>query len=222
MAFRADEAAQDGYQQARRALVWSPGVESAQRELADRALEDLIDAHGPVVRGYPTWHPLVPQFDPRLPVTFPSDRCGYEGLDHTVFFAHAFVSCPYDDGVALIKSVEAMKDHPFASISAERLDVPFYNSATTTILVRCNWHDTFPERHMVPKRLAVPLMIQEQMRGWHGAQLAERWDTMSPYLLGDPHGARSSLFVTQETAMAMKRVYMAMVESGMFGPMRMD
>lgn len=45
---------------------------------------------------------------------------------------------------------------------------------------------------------------------------------MRPYFLGDPHGARSSLFVTQDTAMAMKRVYTAMVESGMFGPLKMD
>jgi hypothetical protein len=222
MAFRADEAAQDGQDRARRTFVRSPGVEDSQRELADRALQELIDAHGPVVRAYPTWHPLVPQKDPQLPVTYPSDRCGYAGLDHTVFFAHAFVSCPYGDGASIIESVEAMKPHACAAITAERLDVPFYNSATTPILVRCDWHDLFPERHMVPKRLAVPLMIQQEMRMWHHAQVGERWETMRPYFLGDPHGARSSLFVTQDTALAMKRVHMAMVESGMFGPLHMD
>lgn len=221
MAFRADEAAQDGHQWARRILVLSPGVEAAQREAANRALEDLIDAHGPVVRAYPTWHPLVPQRNPQMPVTFPSDRCGYAGLDHTVCFAHAFVSCPYGDGEAIIDSVQAMDQHPCATISAERLDAPFYNAGTTPILVRCDWHDTFPERHMIPKRLAVPLMIQEEMRVWHRAEVGERWETMRPYFLGDPHGARSSLFVTQDTAMAMKRVYIAMVESGMFGPLKM-
>lgn len=222
MSFRADEAEQDGYERARRALVHSPGVEPAQRESAETALQDLIDKHGPVVRAYPTWHPLVPQFNPSQPVTYPSTHCGYQGLDHTVFFAHAFVSCPYGNGDEIIKSVEAMKGHSCATITAERLDVPFYNSATTKILVRCNWHEPFREQHMVPKRLAVPLMIQEEMRMWPRAQLGERWETMCPYLLGDPHGARSSLFVTQETAMAMKRIYVAMVESGMFGPMRMD
>ena len=222
MAFRADEAAQDGYERARRILVHSPGVEADQRELADRALRDLIDAHGPVVWAYPRWHPLVPQKEPQMPVTDPSDRCGYAGLDHTIFFAHAFVSCPYGDGSAIIESVEAMEPHPCATIRAERLDVPFYNASTTPILVRCDWRDTFPKRHMVPKSLAVPLMIQEEMRMWHHAQVGERWETMRPYLLGDPHGSRSSLFVTQETAMAMKHVYTAMVESGMFGPLRMD
>ena len=222
MAFRADEAAQDGYERARRIFVQSSGVDANQREKANEALQDLIDAHGPVVRGYPTWHPLVPQKNPHMPVTHPSDRCGYMGLDHTVYFAHAFVSCPYGDGSKIIESVEAMEPHPCATITAERLNVPFYNSSTTPILVRCDWHDAFPELHMVPKKLAVPLMIQEEMRMWRRADVCERWDTMRPYLLGDPYGSRSSLFVTQETAMAMKRVYTAMAESGMFGPLRMD
>lgn len=221
MAFRADEAAQDGYEQAQRTLVLSPGGDAAQRKVANRALEDLIDAHGPVVRAYPTWHPLVPQRDPRSPVTYPSNRCGYAGLDHTVFFANAFVSCPYGDGAAIIASVEAMDDHPCATVTAEQLDAPYYNTGTTPILVRCDWQDIFPERHMIPKKLAVPLMIQEEMKSWHGAEVGERWETMRPYLLGEPHGARSSLFVTQDTAMAMKRAYTAMVESGMFGPLHM-
>jgi hypothetical protein len=38
MAFRADEAAQDGYERARRILVLSPGVAADQREKADEAL----------------------------------------------------------------------------------------------------------------------------------------------------------------------------------------
>lgn len=220
MSFRADEAAQDGYERARQFLVRSPGVEASKRASAEEALQDLIDKNGPVVRGYPTWHPLVPQFDPRSPETFPSERCGYKGLDHTVLFAHAFLSCPYDDGEKIIKSVEAMKEHPCATITAERLIAPFYNSAATPILVRCEWNQTFREQHMVPKRLAVPLMIQEEMRMWPHAELGERWETMCPYLLGEPHGARSSLFVTQETAIAMKRAYMALIESGMFGPLK--
>lgn len=222
MAFRADEAAQDGYEQARRTLVLSAGVGAKQREKAERALQDLIDNHGPVVHAYPTWHPLVPQQNPQSPVTHPSSRCGYEGLDHTVFFAHAFVSCPYGDGAAIIDSVAAMPSHACATITAERLDAPFYNGGTTPILVRCDWHEIFHERHMVPKRLAVPLMIAEEMRMWQHAEVGERWETMAPYFLGAPHGARSSLFVTQDTAMAMKRVYKAMVESGMFGPLHLD
>lgn len=220
MAFRADEAAQDGFEQARRYLV-SQEFDAKRRQQAQHKLEQLVDAHGPVVRGYPTWHPLIPQSDPRAPATTPSDQHGYVGLDHTVYFAHAFVSCPYDDGRRIIESVEKMAHHPCADVRAERLDVTFYNSSTTAILVRCDWHETLFQ-HMVPKSLAVPLMIQEEMRAWHGSDLAERWETMAPYFLGTPHGARSSLFVSQDTAMSMKKAYMALVESGMFGPLRMD
>lgn len=221
MAFRADEAAEEGYDHARRRLVLSSGVEPDQRPAADRVLEDLVEKYGPVVRSYPTWHPLVPQTNPQSPVTTPGDRCGYDGLDHTVFFAHAFVSCPYGDGTRITESVEKMS-HACADITAEALDVPFYNSSTTTILVRCDWRETFLDRHMVPKRLAVPLMIEQEMRMWHRAQVGERWETMRPYFLGEPHGSRSSLFVTQDTALAMKRAYIAMVESGMFGPLQLD
>ncbi len=219
IAFRANEAAQDCFEQARLFLVQSPGIEAEQREKADQALQNLIEEHGPVVRGYPTWHPLVPQHDPQMPATRPSSRCGYRGQDHTVYFAHAFVSCLYGDGLKIIESVEAMKSHSCATITAERLDLPLYSLRTTPILVRCDWEDAFPERHMVPKKLAVPLMIQQEMRMWQRGEFGERWDTMRPYLLGEPYGSRSSLFVTQETAMAIKRVYTAMVESGMFGPL---
>lgn len=220
MAFRADEAEKDGYEQARRVLA-STGLDPAQRATAEDTLQELILEHGPVIRTYPTWHPLVPQRDPRHPVTTPGDLCGYDGLDHTVLFAHAFVSCPYDDGARIIESAEQIS-HRCADITAETLDVTLYNNSSTAILVRCNWHESFADRHMVPKRLAVPLMIEQQMRMWHCSDVGERWETMRPYFLGSPHGSRSSLFVTQKTALAMKRAYMAMVDSGMFGPLHLD
>jgi hypothetical protein len=154
-------------------------------------------------------------------VTTPDSRCGYEGLDHTIFFAHAFVTCPYGDGARVIESAEKIS-HNCATISAEAPSVTLYNENATAILVRCDWHEVFVDRHMVPKRIAVPLMIQEEMKMWLRADFGERWETMRPYLLGEPHGSRSSLFVNQDTALAMKRAYMAMVESGMFGPLQLD
>jgi hypothetical protein len=44
---------------------------------------------------------------------------------------------------------------------------------------------------------------------------------MRPYLLGEPHGNRSSLFVSQDTAIALKKIYLSLVETGMFGPLKM-
>ena len=151
----------------------------------------------------------------------PSDRCGYDGLDHTVFSAHTFVCRPYGDGTRIIESVEKMS-HACADITSEALDAPFYGDGSTAILVRCDRRATFSPRHMVPKRLAVPPMIEQDAQTWHRAQVGERWDTMRPCFLGKPHGSRSSLFVTQDTALAMKRAYMAMVESGMFKPLQHD
>ena len=221
MAFRYEEAREDGFEHVRKYLI-SPLLTPAERNRATEVLERLVADFGPVVAGYPTWHPLVANSDPRSPITTPCAELGYDGLDHTVFFAHAFVSCPYVDGEAILRSVESLPKHECADVTAERMDVTFYNSGTAAILVKCDWHENLEQQNFVPKRVAVPLMIKEEMRGWAGSVFAERWETMSPYLLGRPHGARSSLFVSQDTAMAMKRAYMALVESGMFGPLRMD
>lgn len=220
MAFRADESANSGFEQALRVLA-STSLHPSNRDAAERELHRLVGEFGPVVQAYPTWHPLVPQSDPSMPVTVPSDRCGYVGLDHTVLFANAFVTCPYGDGKEVFRSVDQLR-HRCAEISADRLDVELYSEGTSAILVRCNWGHPLDTQHMIPKRIAVPLMIEEELRAWQTAEVAERWETMRPYLLGIPHGSRSSLFVTQDTALAMKRAYMAMVESGMFGPLSMS
>lgn len=74
------------------------------------------------------------------------------------------------------------------------------------------------ENHMVPKNWAVPLMIEQELPNWRWSQVGEAWETMRPCLLGQPHGNRSSLFVSQDTAIAMKKIFVAVVESGMYGP----
>lgn len=99
-----------------------------------------------------------------------------------------------------------------------RLEVPFHNDGVTPVLVRCEWTEGLDEGHAVPKRMAVPLMLEKELPCWRWAQRAVTWETMRPYLLGVPHGSRSSLFVSQDTALAMKKIYLSMIESGMFGP----
>ena len=219
MAFRADEAATNGYERAKSYLV-SRNFSPEERVRSERALLDIIEECGPVVDGYPTWHPLVSNHDDHHPETYPSERCGYGGLDHTVYFAHGFLTCPYVDGAAVVKAADALPHHPRATISAEILDVPFYNAGTQPVLVRCEWDASLEIGKMVPKSLAVPLMIEQELPVWRWSSRAENWETMRPYLLGSPHGSRSSLFVSQDTALAMKKVYMSMVESGMLAPSR--
>lgn len=216
MAFRADEAAQRGYDEIKEYMI-SRRLSPSQREEAAGALRQIISECGPPVDAYPTWHPLVSQHNGRYPETHPRKESGYRGLDHTRYFAHGFITCPYTDGQEVIDSAENIECPPCASITAERLEVPFYAEGTTPILVRCYWNNGLEPNHTIPKSLAVPLMLERELPVWRWAERPESWETMRPYLLGQPHGNRSSLFVTQDTALAIKKIYMAMVESGMFG-----
>lgn len=217
--FRVDEATERGFELAKRYLVPREGT-SEQRAQALETLHDLIDELGPVVECYPSWHPLVGQHDPASPTMTPGMECGYEGLDHTVYFAHGFVTCPYHGSDAVIASAEAIKVPFGAIITAEKLDRVLYNTGTEPVVVRCEWTQPLELGKLVPKRVAVGLMLDQEIQNWHWSSLGESWDSMRPYFLGSPHGARSSLFVSQDTAMAMKRIWLAVIESGVFGPVR--
>ncbi|TGS97472.1 hypothetical protein EN814_09775 [Mesorhizobium sp. M2D.F.Ca.ET.171.01.1.1] len=222
MAFRADEAAADGYERLRNYLI-SRNLPPSERARSEEVLRKIVDEYGPAVDGYPSWHPLIRNHDGQNPETYPNERCGYDGLDHTVLLAHAFITCPYapsEKAEKVLSSANRLPYHHAASIEAESLDVAFYNTGTTAILVRCNWSQPLEIGRTIPKSLAVPLMLEQELPCWTWSQRAETWETMRPYLLGEPHGQRSSLFVSQETALAMKKIYLAMVESGMFGPLK--
>jgi hypothetical protein len=218
MAFRADEAADDGFKAVKNYLIprdW----EEKERMRSEDKLHDIIEKYGPVVSSYPSWHPLVTHRDTRNPVTTPGTRCGYKDLDHTRYFVNAFITCPYGNGQKLIDAVDALPFLSYARIKAERLDVKFYNPKATPILVTCDWKKSLPYNRMIPAALAVPLMLQKELPCWEYAQVGETWQTMRHYFLGAPHGSRSSLFVDQETAMIMKKIWELMINTGMFGPL---
>jgi hypothetical protein len=221
MAFRADEAAQTRYDEVTGYLVpRHRDADESQRARSKEALADIIDAYGPVIDTYPAWHPLVCNHDRCNPVTYPSDQCGYQGLDHTRYFAKGFITCPYDDGQKVIDSVAALPPHPAASITAERLDVKLYNPNATPILVKCNWEKPLPMDGMIPLAIAMPLILENEVPCWRWSVVAETWETMRPYFLGTPHGSRSSLFVSQETGQAIKKIWNALIYTGMFGPIK--
>lgn len=221
MAFRADEAARIGYEQVEAYLVPRPrDADEAERARSKEALLDILDVLGPVVDAYPTWHPLVCNHDSRHPTTTPSGQCGYKGLDHTRFFRNGFITCPYGDGQEVIDSVNALPYHHAAAITAERLDVKLYNPNATPILVKCEWHKSLDSDGMIPLSIAMPLILEKEVPCWHWAEVAETWETMRPYFLGRPHGSRSSLFVSQETGQAIKKIWNALIFTGMFGPIK--
>ncbi|MGB4065315.1 MAG: hypothetical protein WBK19_15935 [Azonexus sp.] len=224
MAFRADEAARVGYEQMEAYLVPRPrDADESQRARSKEALLDIIDELGPVVSGYPSWHPLVRNHDDRYPVTTPSQDCGYQGLDHTKYFVNGFITCPYTaSGKAevIIESVNALPHHHAARITAEKLDVQLYHPDATPVLVKCEWNKRLDADGMIPLSIAMPLILEKEIPCWEWSHVAETWETMRPYLLGRPHGSRSSLFVSQETGQAIKKIWNALIYTGMFGPIK--
>jgi hypothetical protein len=219
MAFRADEAAQAGVEEAE--SYFTRYIDPPQRIGSKEALRAIIDDLGPAVDAYPTWHPLLKgNRNKRLPATTPSRNCGYEGLDHTRFFLHGFITCPYGDGQPVIDSVNQIKRTDDAYITAEILDVPLYAQEATPILVRCHWEHDLEVGGQIPLAIALPLLLEGELPCWRFAEVAETWETMRPYFLGKPHGSRSSLFVSQETGQAIKKVWNALIYTGMFGPIK--
>lgn len=222
MAFRADEVAKLAYERAEAYLLpRNMEISRAERERGRNALMDIHDDLGPVVSGYPSWHPLVRNYqDDRSPSTAPDERCGYRGLDHTVLFANGFITCPYRDPEAVINSVAELPWHHVAQISAELLDVPFYSTMAKPVLVRCNWTKPIGNDRMVPLRIALPLLLEKEIPCWAWSDVAETWESMRPYLLGQPHGSVSSLFVNQESGQAIKKIWNSLIFTGMFGPIK--
>lgn len=216
MAFRADEASKSGLDRVRSFLI-SNNFNASDRTRSENNLQNIIDKYGPVVDSYPTWHPLVSNNDSRMPSTIPNKECGYKGLDHTRYFRNGFISCPYGDGQEIIDSVKKLPCNPFAEITAKRLDVKFYHIKTTPILVCCNWHKPLDLNGMIPAALAVPLMLKKELSCCEWSEVAETWERMRFYFLGSPFGSRSSLFVSPETGMKMKKIHDLLIYTGMFG-----
>jgi hypothetical protein len=224
MAFRADDAAEGNFAAVESYLVGRLREASAEERARSRdALLDLVDELGPVVDAYPIWHPLVRHHDDRRDVvTTPTRECGYLGLDHTRFFAHGFVTCPYNDGQAVLDSVAKLAyKHPVAVITATRLNVKFYSMEATPIVVKCEWQKPLAMGKLIPLKLALPLMLEKEVPCWQWSEVAETWEMMRPSFLGEPCGARSSLFVNQETGQALKKIWESLIYTGMFGPCRM-
>ena len=220
MTFRADESASSGLESVKN--YYTRNLEVEDRERSKEMLSDIADKYGPVVGAYPSWHPLVTHHDVRYPVTTPSDRCAYKGLDHVRYFVNAFIACPYGDGQSILDSVESLPSCPGATISAERLDVKLYHPKATPVLVSCNWEKPISDNGMIPASIAIPLMLLKEVPCWEWAALGETWETMRPHFLGSPHGSRSSLFVNQETGLTMKKVWNLLINTGMFGPVKVS
>lgn len=221
MAFRLQEAQEDGFQRAYRYLAGArTNFTSEERKTARAFLEQMVEELGPVVDAYPTWHPLMAHTKPKWKDAYhPMMDCGYKNIDHTIMFAHGFVTCPYTEHKAqeLIESVEALPATEVAEISAELLNVKLYSDLAYPVLVRCNWFNEINFDKTVPSRIATSLMIKHEMENWRDAELGETWETMSDYFLGRPHGKLSSFHISRETGVLMRKVWNALNAAGVFG-----
>ena len=220
MAFRIEDAISSGFNEMKNYLI-KRDVEPELRNRMEKELVEFVERLGPAVTTYPSWHPLVKQHDLQHPEITPSDRTGYAGLDHTMYFVNGFITCPYGNkSEKVLQSVERLPSNEIYTITAEVLDLPFYNANATSVLVTCEWKRPLGKNNIIPKNIAVPLMLEQELPGWTWASYAEKWETMRPYILGSPHGNRSSLFVDQDTALALKKAWEMLVNSGMFGPLK--
>lgn len=219
MAFRADAVSRLAFERAEAYLLpRDSGLNKAERERAREWLLDLLEELGPVVDAYPSWHPLVRNYeDDRSPSITPDERCGYRGLDHTVLFANGFITCPYREPEAVLESVAALPPHYAAEITAEKLDVKFYSVNAHPVLVRCEWRKSLRIGSMIPLAVAMPLLLEKELPCWTSSEVAETWESMRPYFLGQPHGSLSSLFVSQETGQQIKKIWNALIYTGMYG-----
>lgn len=192
--------------------------EPAKRRAVASYIDTLIERHGPVVEGYPCWHPFTAVSNSetltgRHPHTEPQ---GFEGLDHTIYFRDAFITASYADPERIVKSALS-KESDY--IDAEILDVELYYYGAKPVLVTCS-RVTKEADGTIAKRFALGSMLTAELPGWKWATCGESWEDMRRYLLGTPCGSRSSLFVNQETGKALREVHELLNRHELFGPLR--
>jgi hypothetical protein len=220
--FRQEESKSSGFARAKNYLVDRLGLE-VEREDKLRSLDKLKDIErqlGPVVDAYPLWHPLVSHYkNAHSPAMHPSEALGYEGLDHTIYFRNGFITCPYVKPEDVINSVSKLKHKPTVNFSAELIeDVYFYQKSAHPVVVKCEWIiRPNATKEFVNASVAAPLMMEQMIRGWHESRFDESWETMRPYILGQPHGATSSHFLDRQTGVVLKKLYSSMTKTRMYG-----
>ena len=223
MVFRINESKYNGLQRAIQYLtnMDNNGLGAKEREEGKRYLERLTHTIGPVVDSYPVWHPLVSSTrSKKTRSNYPSPECGYWGLDHTVLFAHGFITCPYSDGEDIVESVKALSKTKVAEISATKLDHPLYAIGACSILVRCHWKFSLEPDLTIPSKVAVALMLKQVLADWEHSEFVQNWENVSYSMLGSPHGQLSSLFINRETGLKMRKVWQAINAANVFGVKR--
>lgn len=192
----------------------------SDREAGRRAVEDIIESLGNAVYAFPDWHPILtaPPAGTSHHISTMSQLKAYDRADHTVEFVRGFVTCPYSDEVAdeLVDSVNEI-----AGLNAHRLDVPLYADNAYPVVVQA-YEIELEADGTIRSRDALAWFAQQTVKNARRAEVAETWWNMRAYILGRPHGKRSSLFVNQHTGVHMRKILEALNNSGMYGPVKED
>ena len=220
--FRQEESQLSGFAKAKSYLIDRLGseVSSAEKKQSLERLKQIEQKLGPLVEHYPMWHPIVSHYDnDHSPATLPTKENGYLGLDHTIYFRNGFITCPYVDPQKVLESVEQLPKKAVASIAAEIItDVHFYKKWAYPVLVTCKWNiRPIATDGFIDVSVAAPLMLEQLLRGWHESRYDESWEFMQSSILGQPHGATSSHFITRQTGTVLRKLYKDLVNTGMYG-----
>lgn len=222
MKFRFNESADFGLNKAIQYLTKHPESGMTREEVAkaEDYLRNIVAQIGPVVGEYPVWHPLVshscPSIQDYVHVNLKNTE-KFDGLDHTVFFAHGFISCPYsrDSVNALIQSIKHLNNQFGYSIKYSQIPVMLYSKKVTPILVRTNQCYEINGDLTISKRSAAKLFIDKVFQSFDCRYSSGNWEDFSPCVLGTPSGGRSSLFVNQETGQILKTIFTTFVKQGL-------
>lgn len=208
-------------------------------------LDSFINQYGPVIDGYPTWHPFINRGDYRNRYTVPNRHLGYEGIDKLICFSTAFIAYGYGDPPdKLVNSLKErfgcceyedenegifLGDFPnnVISMAWEKIDYHPFSNTDKSVLVYLKWesdndwqtfNQIFPTS--IPGSIAIPLMINLEMSAHLRASYSESWEDLKRYLLGEPYGENSSLFLSDETVSRMKKIHNLLCEAYVWGPPR--
>lgn len=178
-------------------------------------VESLLKVLGTSITSYPSWHPIL-----TIPRGQGDERSDlghlYKGTDHTIYFVRGFVTCPYSE-----EKANALVDYvnTLTGLSAYRTDTKLYSDHAYPVVVEAT-EVMLEADGTIRSRDALAWCVQELVRNAHHAQVAETWWSMRGYLLGEPHGSRSSLLVNQYTGGHMRKILEALNNSGMYGPVK--
>lgn len=194
-------------------------TKSLRDPVAGRGIvEQLFAELGNATEGYPDWHPILtsPPRDSSEHRSSLQQIEAYSGLDHTIEFVRGFVTCPYSEEAAdqLVSAVNAVPN-----LRARRLSEPLYSDQAYPVVVAA-WNVELEGDGTIRSRDALRWFVSLSASEAANAEVAETWWNIRSYILGSPHGSRSSLFVNQHTGAHMRKILEAMNESGMFGPIK--